>query len=47
MLLLLILMIFFREKHVFLQISRIGLFGASTAYLHLETANLQGELPKN
>jgi hypothetical protein len=33
---------FFWEEHVLLQLSRIGLFGANPAYLHLETPKLQG-----
>jgi hypothetical protein len=40
-LLLLIQMIFYREIHLFLQLSWIGLFWAKTAYHHLETPKLQ------
>jgi hypothetical protein len=32
-------MVFIGEIHVFLQLRGIGLFGANTAYLHLETPN--------
>jgi hypothetical protein len=34
-------MVFLGEIHVFLQLSRIGLFGAKRAYLHLETPKLE------
>jgi hypothetical protein len=40
MLLVVIQMIFLREIDVFLQISIIALFGTSTAYLYLKTANV-------
>jgi hypothetical protein len=32
---------FFGEIHMFLQLSRIGLFGTKRAYLHLEKPTLQ------
>jgi hypothetical protein len=41
MLLLLTQMGFFREIHVFLQLSRIVLSGAKRGYLHLEIDDLQ------
>jgi hypothetical protein len=41
MLLLLPLMGFIEELHVFFQLSSIGLFGTKRAYLHLEKPKLQ------
>jgi hypothetical protein len=40
MLLILTQMVFFREVHVFLQLSWIVLYGANMAYLHLENCDL-------